>query len=194
MLNYKNYGITRIGLPGEAVLVKPNWYSQLQLGIKKMLSYRGITGNPNFLTAEEKEQLAKIQTHIKEEYAIEVGNMLAPTVFCLAYLIWLKTCERTHEEDYLKEFTQNTIINASKEFTLEEYEAVAEELKKAHNITYVDYEDLYIDVNPVLDITKDEIKQYTNDNLEVAKKIARMAGDYDMIDELDNYSVRVYRG
>jgi len=53
---------------------------------------------------------------------------------------------------------------------------------------------VFIDANPVLDITKEEIKEYTNANLELAKKMCRMAGDYDLIDKLDDYSVRVYRG
>ena len=43
-------------------------------------------------------------------------------------------------------------------------------------------------------IDKEEIKNYTTDNLEQAKKICRMAGNYDLIEDLDDYSVRVYRG
>lgn len=194
MLNFMNYGITRLGNTEEAIIVKPNWYSEMQIGIKKMQKHKGITGVPNFLTEEEKKQLTYIQSHIKEEYEIEVGNMLAPTVFCLSYLIWLRTLERTHEEDYLKEFTLNTIIDAGKNFTLDNYNEAEETLKKVHKLIYVDYEDLFIDCNTQLDITKEELKKYTTDHLEISKKMARMAGDYDMIDELDNYSVRVHRG
>lgn len=194
MLNFMNYGITRLGNTEEAIIVKPNWYSEMQIGIKKMQKHKGITGVPNFLTEEEKKQLTYIQSHIKEEYEIEVGNLLAPTVFCLSYLIWLRTLERTHEEDYLKEFTLNTIIDAGKNFTLDNYNEAEETLKKVHKLIYVDYEDLFIDCNTQLDITKEELKKYTTDHLEISKKMARMAGDYDMIDELDNYSVRVHRG
>jgi len=194
MLNFMNYGITRLGNAEKAIIVKPNWYSEMQLGIKKMMKHKGISGVPNFLTDDERQQLKDIQTHIKEEYEIEVGNLLAPTVFCLSYLIWLRTLERTHEEDHLKEFTLNTIIDAGKNFTLDNYNETEETLKKVHELIYVDYEDLFIDCNTQLDITKEEIKKYTTDHLEISKKIARMAGDYDMIDELDNYSVRVHRG
>ena len=194
MLNFMNYGITRLGNTEEAIIVKPNWYSEMQIGIKKMQKHKGISGVPNFLTEQEKQQLTDIQTHIKEEYELEVGNLMAPTVFCLSYLIWLRTIEHTHDEDYLKQFTLNTIVDASKNFTLDNYNEAEETLKKVHELVYVEYEDLFIDCNTQLDITKEEIKKYTTDHLETAKKVARMAGDYDMIDELDNYSVRLYRG
>ena len=70
---------------------------------------------------------------------------------------------------------------------------ISENLLK-NNIVIITYEDLFIDINPVLDIDKEEIKNYTTANLELAKKVCRMAGNYDLIEELDDYSVRVYRG
>ena len=52
-----NYGITRLGNTEEAIIVKPNWYSEMQIGIKKMQKHKGISVVPNFLTEQEKQQL-----------------------------------------------------------------------------------------------------------------------------------------
>ena len=194
MLNFMNYGITRLGDSEKAIIVRPNWFSEMQLGIKKMQKNKGISGVPNFLTEQEKQQLTDIQTHIKEEYELEVGNLMAPTVFCLSYLIWLRTIEHTHDEDYLKQFTLNTIVDASKNFTLDNYNEAEETLKKVHELIYVDYEDLFIDCNTHLDITKEELKKYTTNNLDIAKKIAKMSGDTETIDKLNDYSDRLQGG
>jgi len=194
MLNFMNYGITRLGDSEKAIIVRPNWFSEMQLGIKKMQKHKGISGVPNFLTEQEKQQLTDIQTHIKEEYELEVGNLMAPTVFCLSYLIWLRTIEHTHDEDYLKQFTLNTIVDASKNFTLDNYNEAEETLKKVHELIYVDYEDLFIDFNTHLDITKEELKKYTTNNLDIAKKIAKMSGDTETIDKLNDYSDRLQSG
>ena len=173
----------------EIILVEPNWYSEMILRIDAMLLPKGIAGNPTLLNNEQRQQLTDIQKYIKTEFEIPVGNSFAPSLFCLTYLIWLSTENKTHEEDHLKAFTQAVITQPAIDLT--NYNKVKELLPAC---VQVKYEHVFIDANPVLDITKEEIKEYTNANLELAKKMCRMAGDYDLIDKLDDYSVRVYRG
>lgn len=194
MLNFEQYAIIK---EHEAVLVKPNWFSEMLLQSKRLMKHKELANPIDFFKDNEEQELKEIQKHINDEYDLDVGNITAPTLFCLCYLGWLKSLDRTHDEDLLKEFTTLMIITPALEFNFENYNAVETELKKISKISKiynVTYEDLFIDVNPVLDLDKQEIKDYTSENLEVAKKIARMAGNYDMIDDLDDYSVRVYSG
>ena len=191
MLN--NYTITK---KQKFVLVKPCWFSELLLCNERLSQTRSVS--KGFYQEEEEKEMSDIQQHIKKEFNIEVGTPLNPTVFSLSYLVWLKKSYLKHDEANLEQHANELYVKPALNFNLDDYnvikrKTISENLLK-NNIVIITYEDLFIDINPVLDIDKEEIKNYTTANLELAKKVCRMAGNYDLIEELDDYSVRVYRG
>ena len=143
------------------------------------------------------QALIKITDRIKQEFGLNTGDIQRQSTLCVLYMVWLKSNKLSDDNDNIKVFVQQEIIDPcmkavknNTHLNTEPYDNAVIELEatgkigKVHNI---DYEDLFINCNSIIGIDVNNIKDYSTKNVDLLTTICKIADRNDLLARLDSY-------
>ena len=197
----------------DLIMIKPDWFSELLLYAKRMMQFRSSPNDlvwmikQSYKLSHNKEldwhnfkdvqALIKITDRIKQEFGLNTGDIQRQSTLCVLYMVWLKSNKLSDDNDNIKVFVQQEIIDPcmkavknNTHLNTEPYDNAVIELEatgkigKVHNI---DYEDLFINCNSIIGIDVNNIKDYSTKNVDLLTTICKIADRNDLLARLDSY-------